>query len=161
MNSLFMLVQESISFSQLATSSRTHAPLEQSVVAHKAAGTDSAQDVTPSNTLEASQLVKDALAEALRKPQISARHLEAALRVTRPSVSKADRSLYERLRDKLLSIRSNISVSAATVATVGMGTPGSESLLDGLAVAGGPGAAVPKQGDANNIPGDDAMRGVA
>jgi hypothetical protein len=72
------------------------------------------------------------------KPQIAARHLEAALRVTRPSVSKADRVLYERLRDKLMSIRCTVtapvppaSMPSTAVGAEGMRPHAAGSLDDG------------------------------
>ena len=97
-------------------------------------------------------------------PQIAARYLEAALRVTRLSVSKADRALYERLRDKLLSIRSNIAVSAAAAASVATagGGGGGGALLDATGAGAGSatGAAPPAEGGCGDAPGGDAMRGV-
>lgn len=54
-------------------------------------------------------------------PKICARHLEAALSVTRPSVSAAQRALYERRRDKLL-MRSNVTVASTAADTGGRGT---------------------------------------
>lgn len=40
---------------------------------------------------------------------VAARHFATALRCVRPSVSRADRVLYERLRDKLVASRSHIA----------------------------------------------------
>lgn len=123
--------------------------------------------VAPSTVLEAccGEGVDNEIAiETSPKPQIDARHLEVALRVTRPSVSKGDRVLYERLRDRLLSIRSNIAVSAAAAGAVATGSDAHASAGEGQLNGAtnnnrGVGAAVPTQGGFNSGPGDDAMQG--
>eukprot|EP00892_Ulva_mutabilis_P001467 jgi/Ulvmu1/11320/UM074_0035.1 len=65
-----------------------------------------------------------ALKESLRQEQagaapaaaVAARHFQAALLRVRPSVSRADRTLYARLRDKLVASRSHIAPDTPPVA---------------------------------------------
>lgn len=106
-----LLLQESLSFSRPS-------PAHGAPLAPDAPGSPTGQHSTTTQESDGAKQAVDSAGPAL-KPQIAARHLQAALRVARPSVSKADRALYQRLRDKLLSIRSNIAVSAAAAATEG------------------------------------------
>lgn len=82
---------------------------------------------------------------------VAARHFATALRCVRPSVSRADRVLYERLRDKLVASRSHIAPDAppgpaaaapsAAAAGAAAGTPaasGMEGVAEG-AVGGADG----------------------
>lgn len=86
---------------------------------------------------------------------VAARHFGAALRCVRPSVSRADRVLYERLRDKLVASRSHIaagepprpppSAPPSAAAGGGTGTP-AESGMEGVVTGDDP-AAMAVDGD--------------
>lgn len=89
--------------------------------------------------------------EAPAAPQITASHLQAALRATRPSVSRSDRAVYERLRDKLLCIRSHITSAPSGDEDVAVDNPVTAPALRG-APSAGPSDAAKARGDA---PADD------
>lgn len=76
---------------------------------------------------------------------VAARHFAAALRGVRPSVSRADRALYERLRDKLVASRSHIVPDTAPQPAARSAGEGAEGVdgpdESGMEVVTGGGAA--------------------